>query len=74
MGADELFGGYPSFSYYHELRAFQKLPKSLLNKFQLFPDQRVRKVSYGAMHNSAGEYLLMRGLFSTKSIADLLGS
>jgi asparagine synthase (glutamine-hydrolysing) len=74
VGADELFGGYPSFSYYHELRAFQKLPKSLLNKFQLFPDQRVRKVSYGAMHNSAGEYLLMRGLFSTRSIADLLGS
>lgn len=72
IGADELFGGYPSFSYYHELNAFRQMPKSLLSQLQMFPNHRVRKVSYGAMHSSAGEYLLMRGIFSVKSIAELL--
>jgi asparagine synthase (glutamine-hydrolysing) len=73
VGADELFGGYPSFGYYHELKAFQQIPKSFLNQLQLYPNQRVRKISYGAMHHTTGEYLLLRGLFSARSIADLLG-
>ncbi len=73
VGADELFGGYPSFRYYNELKAFQQIPKSLLSPLQLYPNQRVRKISYGAMHHSTGEYLLLRGLFSTRSIADLIG-
>jgi len=73
VGADELFGGYPSFGYYNELKAFQQIPKSFLNQLQLYPNQRVRKISYGAMHHTTGEYLLLRGLFSAKSIADLLG-
>ena len=73
VGADELFGGYPSFRYYNELKAFQQIPKSLLSPLQLYPNQRVRKISYGAMHHSTGEYLLLRGLFSARSIADLIG-
>ncbi len=73
VGADELFGGYPSFGYYHELKAFQQIPKSFLSQLQLYPNQRVRKISYGAMHHTTGEYLLLRGLFSARSIADLLG-
>jgi asparagine synthase (glutamine-hydrolysing) len=32
----------------------------------------VRKVSYGAMHHTTGEYLLLRGLFSARSIAELM--
>ena len=72
VGADELFGGYPSFGYYHELKAFQQIPKSFLHQLEHFPNQRVRKVSYGAMHHSTGEYLLLRGLFSARSIAELM--
>jgi asparagine synthase (glutamine-hydrolysing) len=72
IGADELFGGYPSFSHYYKLNAFQQIPKSILNKLQLMPNHRLKKISYGAMHRTVGEYLLLRGIFSTNSIAELL--
>jgi len=72
IGADELFGGYPSFVHYKQLAAFRQLPNLLLEWLHFYPDQRVRKLSYAGMHNSVGEYLLMRGLFDAQSIAELL--
>ena len=74
VGADELFGGYPTFHQHHEYRALQELPNMLLSRLHYFPDQRVKKLSYAGMHHSTGEYLLMRGLFDVQSIADLLGA
>lgn len=73
VGADELFGGYPSFFHYKELQAVTQLPNMLLELLHFYPDQRVRKLSYAGMHNTAGEYLLMRSLFDAQSIADILG-
>jgi asparagine synthase (glutamine-hydrolysing) len=72
VGADELFGGYPSFFKYKELQALRKIPGSLLGGLHHFPDQRVRKITYAGMRHNVGEYLLMRGLFVTHNIADLL--
>ncbi|MBU6157417.1 MAG: asparagine synthase (glutamine-hydrolyzing) [Bacteroidetes bacterium] len=72
VGADELFGGYPSFFKYRELQMLRKIPGRLLEGLHHFPDQRVRKITYAGMRHIVGEYLLMRGLFVTQNIAELL--
>lgn len=73
LGADELFGGYPSFYNQKRIRVLQLLPDRLLLSLQLFPDYRLRKLSYAGLHNPAAEYLTYRGIFSPKAIASLLG-
>jgi asparagine synthase (glutamine-hydrolysing) len=74
VGADELFGGYPTFQQHNQYQALQELPNMILRRLYYFPNQKVKKISYAGMHHSAGEYLLMRGLFDVQSIADLLGA
>ncbi len=74
VGADELFGGYPTFHQHNEYRALQELPNMILSRLHYFPDQRVKKLSYAGMHHSSGEYLLMRGIYDVQSIANLLGA
>lgn len=74
VGADELFGGYPSFYNFKEMRALKKIPNLLLDQLHHFPDYRVRKISYAGMDHIVGEYLLIRGLYVVHYIADLLGA
>lgn len=74
LGADELFGGYPSFKQQKKMKYVQKLPDSLLRRLQGFPDHRIRKLSYAGMPNSASEYLSYRGIFTPVSVASLLGA
>ncbi len=74
LGADELFGGYPSFQQHRRMNFVKKAPDSLLKRLQLFPDHRVRKLSYAGMDNSASEYLSYRGIFTPVSVASLLGT
>lgn len=73
LGADELFGGYPSFFQQKKMNFAQKAPNSFLKKLQHFPDHRIRKLSYAGLQNSAAEYLSYRGIFTPLSIARLLG-
>lgn len=74
LGADELFGGYPSFFNHLKVSFVKKIPSSLLKQFQYLPYHRLRKLSYAANKNTASEYLMYRGIFSTNAIAGLLGS
>jgi asparagine synthase (glutamine-hydrolysing) len=72
IGADELFGGYPSFHQQRKLDFVRKVPSFLLKSLQHMPDHRIRKLSYAGIDNTAAEYLLYRGIFTPTSIADLL--
>jgi asparagine synthase (glutamine-hydrolysing) len=72
LGADELFGGYPSFQQQKKMKYVQKMPASLLRGMQRFPDHRIRKLSYAGMQNTAAEYLSYRGIFTPVSVASLL--
>ncbi|MFT3846457.1 MAG: asparagine synthase (glutamine-hydrolyzing) [Lacibacter sp.] len=74
LGADELFGGYPSFNQHRRMNFVKKAPGSLLKGLQLFPDHRIRKLSYAGMDHSAAEYLSYRGIFTPVSVASLLGT
>ena len=72
LGADELFGGYPSFQQQKKMKYVQKMPAGLLRGMQRFPDHRIRKLSYAGMQNTAAEYLSYRGIFTPVSVASLL--
>ncbi len=74
LGADELFGGYPSFYQQKKMNFVNKAPNSFLKGLQYFPDHRIRKLSYAGLENSAAEYLSYRGIFTPVSVARLLGS
>jgi asparagine synthase (glutamine-hydrolysing) len=72
LGADELFGGYPSFHQQKKMKYAQMMPSALLRSLQGFPDHRIRKISYAGMQNTAAEYLSYRGIFTPVSVARLL--
>lgn len=74
LGADELFGGYPSFQQQKRMDLVKKVPDSFLKGLQHFPDHRIRKLSYAGMQNTASEYLSYRGIFTPVSVAALLGA
>ncbi len=74
IGADELFGGYPSFQQQGRMDMVKRLPDGMLRGLQHFPDHRIRKLSYAGVANTASEYLSYRGIFTPVSVASLLGS
>lgn len=74
LGADEFFGGYPSFKLSKGYSLLTKVPGSLLNAFKHSPDYRVKKIGYASFKNNIGEYLMYRGLFAPQSIAAIVGS
>ena len=72
LGADELFGGYPSFHNQKKLGFVRMMPDSFLKTLQYLPDHRMRKLSYAGIDNPAAEYLLYRGIFTPLAVASLL--
>ncbi|RTL57219.1 MAG: asparagine synthase (glutamine-hydrolyzing) [Sphingobacteriales bacterium] len=74
LGADELFGGYPSFQLSKNYSLLRMVPGVILNNFKYTGDYRLKKLGYAAMKNNIGEYLIYRGLFVPQSIARVLDS
>ncbi|MFN4285573.1 MAG: asparagine synthase (glutamine-hydrolyzing) [Lacibacter sp.] len=72
LGADELFGGYPSFRQQNKMRLLRLVPRPLLQTLQYLPDQRLGKLSYGNARHAVHEYLLLRGIFTPRAIAEQL--
>ncbi len=74
IGADELFGGYPSFNRIKYLQHLRKIPSSLLNAANYFSKDKYRKVSFLTHDHPYADYLLLRGLFVPSDIAKILDS
>ncbi|CAN5249855.1 hypothetical protein BH09BAC6_BH09BAC6_17300 [soil metagenome] len=74
VGADELFGGYPSFSRIKYLKYLRKIPSALFNTANNFKADRYRKISFLGHDHTLADYLLLRGLFVPTDIAKLLDS
>ncbi|MDB5145732.1 MAG: hypothetical protein JWQ66_4445 [Mucilaginibacter sp.] len=72
VGADELFGGYPSFNRIKYLQYLRKIPSSLFNAANYFKTDRYRKISFLAHDHYLADYLLLRGLFVPTDIAEIL--
>ncbi len=76
LGGDEVFLGYPSFRKAKFLRNIQKLPgllKSSLNLVSLLGD-KYSKAGYLVNNDILSFYLGVRGLFSPKEAATILGA
>lgn len=72
LGADELFGGYPSFQQQKKLKFVQKFPDKVLRGLQHLPDHRMKKLSYAGLQHPAAEYLTYRGIYTSNATARLL--
>lgn len=72
IGADELFGGYPSFKRMNLVKRLSKLPKFVLKLALNANKPAIKRIYYLRYKNTIGEYLFLRGLFNPKEIAALL--
>jgi len=74
VGADELFGGYPSFNRIKYLQYLKKINPNILSfSGSLVPDQ-YKKIEYLANDHPLADYLFLRGLFSPTVIAEILNT
>lgn len=73
IGADELYGGYPSFKRMELIKKLKKIPKSLLRLARLIPSEKLTRIYYLSYQNIIGEYLFLRGFFVPAAIAKILG-
>jgi len=72
VGADELFGGYPSFTRIKYLQYLRKMPSVLFNMANYFNEDKYRKVSFLSHSHPLADYLLLRGFFVPEEIAKIL--
>jgi asparagine synthase (glutamine-hydrolysing) len=73
VGADELFGGYPSFSRIKYLKYLRKLPASVLNKVGHMAKDSYKRLTYLVNEHPAADYLFLRGLYSPSEISQIAG-
>lgn len=72
IGADELFGGYPSFKRKTAFKYAGLIPDALLKAAVLFPDDKRKKLQFLSDKNFPGHYLFNRGFFTPDRVADYL--
>jgi len=72
LGADELFGGYPSFNRIRYIKTARKYPASLfkLGNYSVF--DAYRKIAFLNYHHPIADYLFLRGLYSPADISTIL--
>jgi asparagine synthase (glutamine-hydrolysing) len=72
IGADELYGGYPSFNRIKKLSYLSSLPKPLLWATNIIRVNNYNRLAYLAYGHPAADYLFLRGLFSPTDIARII--
>ncbi|GAB3927628.1 asparagine synthase (glutamine-hydrolyzing) [Mucilaginibacter myungsuensis] len=72
LGADELFGGYPSFRRIKYLRYLKWIPSPALRAIANLSKGRLKRLTLLARKHPFADYLFLRGLFSPADIAAIL--
>ena len=72
IGADELFGGYPSFNRIGYLKYLHYIPAPLFGLAKYFKKDKYRKISFLNHNHYIADYLLLRGFFLPVDIAKIL--
>lgn len=72
IGADELFGGYPSFQRMEKVKMLEMLPKSFLKAGKYTGLKQLRRLGYLGIEGATGKYLFLRGQFVPVDIAKQL--
>lgn len=73
IGADELFGGYPSFNRMKLMQYLKMLPAAFFTLTKPFSRDRYKKLAYLENNNTIADYLFLRGLYAAADIAKLTG-
>jgi asparagine synthase (glutamine-hydrolysing) len=71
LGADELFGGYPSFGRHQTVKKLKLLPAFIRDKAHHLPGSKYHKISFLGK-GLLGDYLFNRGYFSPRETSRLL--
>lgn len=72
IGADELFGGYPSFNRIRLIKTFRKYPVSLYKVANYSAFDAYKKIAFLSYSHPIADYLLLRGLYSPIDISRIL--
>lgn len=72
IGADEIFGGYPSFKRIYWVKKLYSIPNFILKLGEQFKKPALKRTYYLSYQNTVGEYLFLRGFFSPKEISKIL--
>jgi len=72
LGADELFGGYPSFNRIKYIKYLRKIPSQLFNGAWFFTADSYKRISFLSIDHPLADYLFLRGLFTPDTIAKIL--
>ncbi|MDQ7947337.1 MAG: asparagine synthase (glutamine-hydrolyzing) [Pedobacter sp.] len=72
LGADELFGGYPSFDRIRKIQNLGNISKALIKSARFLKSTKLRRLYYLSFQSPVGEYLCLRGLYTPDIIAKLL--
>lgn len=72
IGADELFGGYPSFKRMKLIKALKRLPKFILRLADKLPSEKLKRIYFLSYTNPIGEYLFLRGFFTPSALSKIL--
>ena len=72
VGADELFGGYPSFNRIKYLKTLRRFPPISFAAAKYFTSDRYKKISFLSYNHPLADYLLLRGHYTPADIAKIL--
>jgi asparagine synthase (glutamine-hydrolysing) len=73
LGADELFGGYPSFKHAHQVNVLSHLPFFTIQLLQsVLSADKWKRLSYLYEKRANNYYLVNRGIFAPDQIASIL--
>ena len=73
LGADELFGGYPSFNRIKALEKISKIPDFILRAMGGFSNEKISRFAHLGSKSQYGEYLFLRGGISPKTASGIIG-
>jgi asparagine synthase (glutamine-hydrolysing) len=71
LGADELFGGYPSFTRLTHLKKVHQY-KSIITKFSGLLPGNFQRLDFLKLDDHVSDYLLLRGFYTPSKIASIL--
>jgi len=73
LGADEIFGGYPSFNRFNQWKYIAYIPDFISKLAGRSSNMKLAKLSYECLHPMLSMYLMNRGLYTVETASDLTG-
>jgi asparagine synthase (glutamine-hydrolysing) len=73
LGADEIFGGYPSFKRVNQLKKLQSFKNVILPLSKIL-SKKLKRLEFLKLDENVSDYLLLRGFYSPSQVALILNA